>query len=352
MKKKLLAVAIAGAVAAPVAMADEGNVTIYGQANAAIESTDADGTGASGRSTNVASNGSRLGVKGWEALGNGLKAVFLMEAGVGLDDGVDAGSALIGGGRDGYIGVAGDAFGTVALGFHGQPYKTSTNGMDIFGDTIADYSSVMNGYNGNAGAYDSGIDNAIIWFLPNLNGFSGHLQYGFDETAGSSADDWGAQFNYSNGPLYVTYAHADVESATANSDRRADKIGASYTFMEATTVSAIYEWLTADSAVAVAERDAFYIALSHNFGNNTAKIAYANADDSDATGASDGADYWAIGLDHNLSKRTKVYALYTSVDNEAGGTYGLGTTGSSNSLSSVGAGKNPSAFAVGMKHSF
>lgn len=351
MKKKLLAVAIAGAFAAPAAMADEGNVTIYGQANAAIESTDADGTGTSGRSTNVASNGSRLGIKGWEALGNGLKAVFLMESAVGLDG---EGSTLIGGGRDGYIGLNGDAFGTVALGFHGQPYKTSTNGMDIFGDTIGDYAAIMGSFSGTDGdgAYDSGITNAIIWFLPNLNGFSGHLQYGFDEVAGSSADKWGAQFNYSNGPLYVTYAHADVESATANSDRRADKIGASYTFMEATTVSAIYEWLSADSSVKVAERDAFYIALSHNFGNNTAKLAYANADDSDATGASDGADYWAIGLDHNLSKRTKVYALYTSVDNEAGGVYGLGVTGSSDNTGQVGAGKNPTAFAVGMKHSF
>ncbi|RJQ49541.1 MAG: porin, partial [Gammaproteobacteria bacterium] len=297
------------------------------------------------------SNGSRLGIKGWESLGNGLKAVFLMESAVGLDG---EGSTLIGGGRDGYIGMSGDAFGTVALGFHGQPYKTSTNGMDIFGDTIADYAAIMGSFSGTNGdgAYDSGIGNAAIWFLPNLNGFSGHLQYGFDETAGSDADTWGAQFNYSNGPLYVTYAHAAVESATANSDRSADKIGASYTFMETTTVSAIYEWLSADSAVKAAERDAFYIALSHKFGNNTAKLAYANADDSDATGDNDGADYWAIGLDHDLSKRTKVYALYTSLDNDAGGVYGLGATGSSDNTGQVGAGKNPTAFAVGMKHNF
>ncbi|MCL5669359.1 MAG: porin [Gammaproteobacteria bacterium] len=343
MKKKLLAVAIAGAVAAPVAMADEGNVTIYGQANAAIESTDDGST--TDRTTNVASNGSRLGVKGWEALGNGLKAVFLMEAGVGLDDGAETGGALIGGGRDGYVGVAGDAFGTVALGFHGQPYKTSTNGLDPFGDTIADYSSIMN----DNGSFDSGIGNSAIWFLPSMNGFSGHLQYGVHETSNASTK-WGAQFNYSNGPFYVTVAHADV-----NGHSNASKIGGSYTFMEATTVAAIYEKINGATSASALEHNAWYLALSHNFGNNTAKIAYANAGDSDAAATDDGADYWAIGLDHNLSKRSKVYVLYTSLNNDAAGAYGLGQTGSSNAVGSgrnATAGSDQDSFAVGIKHSF
>lgn len=348
MNKKLLAVAIASAIAAPLAaQADDGNVTLYGQANAAIESTDHDGTGTAGNRTNVASNSSRLGVKGWESIGNGLKAVFLMEAAVGLDNGNGGSGSLFGGGRDGYVGLAGN-FGTVALGFHGQPYKTSTNGLDIFGDTIADYSAIMNGN----GTYDSGIGNAVIWFLPNLNGFSGHLQYGFDETAGSEADKWGAQFNYSNGPLYVTYARADVESTTANADTQADKVGASYTFGGATTVSAIYENLDAGSAASNAlDRDAWYLALSHKMGNNTFKLAYAATDDARASTDS-GANYWAVGLSHHFSKRTELYGLYTQLSNDTNSTYGLGNTGSSNATGAVGAGQDPSSFAIGMKHSF
>ncbi|MDO9372422.1 MAG: porin [Gammaproteobacteria bacterium] len=345
MNKKILAVAIASAMAAPLAMADEGNVTLYGQANASIESVDGDGTGTAGTRTNVSTNGSRFGVKGWESVGNGLKAIFLMESAVALDSGGT--TTLFDGGRDGYVGLEGN-FGKVALGFHGQPYKTSTNGLDIFGDTIADYSGVMNGN----GTYDSGIGNAVIWFAPDVNGLSGHVQYGVDETAGSNADKWGAQANYSNGPWYATVAHASVKSATANSDTRASKIGGSYTFGGATTFALIYENLSADSAVAtgVKEHNAWYAALSHNMGNNTFKLAYANAgDDNDV--ANTGAKQWSVGLSHHLSKRSQLYALYTQLDNESGASNKLGTTGSSGELT-PGVGLDPRAWAVGMKHSF
>lgn len=335
MNKKLLAVAIASAVAAPMAvLADEGNVTISGHANMAVEVTD----NGNDSTTNVATNGSDLAISGWEGLGNGLKAVFLMKSHIGLDDG----SLFNAGGKDGYAGLAG-AFGTVALGFHGQPYKTSTGGLDIFNDTIADHSSVMNG----GGVYDSGIGNAIIWFLPNMNGFSGHLQYGADET-GNDNNPWGAQFNYSNGPWYVTYAHADD-----GVDGTADKIGGSFTFGGATTLAVIYETLDGNSsspASAHLDHDAFYLALSHNMGNNTFKLAYANADDD--TASSTGADYWAVGVDHHFSKRTLVYGLYTRVNNDSNGTYGLGTTGSSNATGAVAPGEDPSSFAFGIKHSF
>ncbi|MEO7557513.1 MAG: porin, partial [Gammaproteobacteria bacterium] len=230
MNKKLLAIAIAAAIASPyAALADEGNVTLCGNANMAVEHTD----NGVDNVTNVASNGSDLAISGWEPLGNGLKAVFVFKSHVGLDDG----SLFNAGGKDGYVGLAG-GFGTVALGFHGQPYKTSTGGLDIFNDTIADHSSIMNGN----GRFDSGITNSAIWFLPNMGGFSGHLQYGADETAGTDADAWGAQFNYSNGPIYVTYAHAhDGGSAPGTKTASADKIGGSYTFGGATTAAAIWE---------------------------------------------------------------------------------------------------------------
>lgn len=348
MNKKILAVAIASAMAAPLAMADEGNVTLYGQANASVESVDGDGTGTAGTRTNVSTNGSRLGVKGWESVGNGLKAIFLMEAGVGLDDGVDAGSALFGGGRDGYVGLEGN-FGKVALGFHGQPYKTSTNGLDIFGDTIADYSGVMNGN----GSYDSGIGNAVIWFAPNVNGLSGHVQYGVDETAGSNADQFGAQANYSNGPWYVTAAYANVKGATTNTDRHASKIGGSYTFGGTTTLALIWENLSRDASNTTARVDhnAWYGALSHDMGNNTFKLAYAKAGD-DNNVANSGAKQWSVGLSHHLSKRSQLYVLYTNLDNETAAQYNLGPSGSSGEYDTTADGLDPRAWAVGMKHSF
>lgn len=351
MNKKLLAVAIASAVAAPFAMADEGNVTLYGTASVAVENVDLDNrTGTDFDATQVNNNHSALGIKGWESVGNGLKAVFLLDMFVGLDNGGGTGSVL-GGGRDGYVGLQG-GFGTVALGYHGRPWKTSTNGLDLFGSTIADYSAIMGSYGSGTTAsyFDGGIGNAVIWFLPDMNGFSGHLQMGADE-ADNDTNDWGAQFNYSNGPFYGSLSYDEDGQATGTPDVDVWKLAGSYTFAEATTVTAMYEDLDRGNNV---DRSAWYLGVAHKMGSNTAKLAYAEADDTNAT--NDGAKYWAIGLDHSLSKRTTVYGLYTKVDNDTGGTYSLvkapHTSNYSTGSVTQAEGAEVSAFGVGIKHNF
>ncbi len=351
MKKKLLAVAIASAFAAPLAMAEEGSVTIYGTASAAVESISLDNVapGADFDATQVNNNHSALGIKGSQPLANGLKAVFLVDMFVGLDNGDSNNGSVLGGGRDGYVGLSGDSFGTVALGYHGRPWKTSTNGLDMFGSTIADYSAIM----GTApGAYfDGGIGNAAIWFLPNMNGFSGHVQLGADE-ADNGDQNMGAQFNYTNGPFYGSLSYDKDE--TAISDIDVTKLAASYTFAGATTVTGMVEAM--GGTALSTERNAFYLGASHKFGSNTAKVAFASADDSDAAGASDGADYFAVGLDHSLSKSTTLYALYSRVENDASGTYAFTsaphTSNYSTGAATVLAGAEMDVLAVGMKYSF
>lgn len=360
MNKKLLAVAIATAISAPLAaQADDGNVTLYGTAGVAVENIEIDNVGAAADfdATQVNNNHSVLGVKGWEGLGNGLKGVFLFESFVGLDSGDSGNGSLLGGGRDGYVGLAG-GFGTVALGFHGRPWKTSTNNLDVFGSTIADYTAILGTTGTGAGLnFDSGIGNSVIWFAPNVNGLSGHVQYGADE-ADNNSNDWGAQVNYGNGPIYASLSY-DEDGRTAGGtfgDVNALKGAVSYTFGGATTITGIYDRIDADAGTSASfDRNAWYLALSHKLGNNVFKLAYANADDTGA-GVDNGADYWAVGLDHNLSKRTMVYALYSRIDNDTAGDYGFRSAPHTSSFSTggvaVGAGAESDAFGVGLKHNF
>lgn len=354
MNKKLLAVAIAAAVAAPFsAMADEGNVTIYGQANVSVDLID---NGAN-NSDNVSSNQSVFGIQGSEPLGNGISAVFHWDAFVGVDDGqedVGGSGSFFGASRDSWVGLAG-GFGTVALGAQGRPWKTSTNNLDPFINTVADYGGIVGNVNGFA--LDTGIGNSIIWFGPNVNGFSWHLQYGADE-ADTGDRQFGAQGNYTNGPLYVTLAY-DKQEGTFAGDVTSWKVGASYTFMEALTITGIYDNI-ADDGIGFVERDAWYLAGTYKFGNNAIKAAYANADSTDLAddlNADDGANYFAVGLYHTFSKRTEVYGLYSRVNNEDEGSYGLGFGNASSAASSGSSapsnfGEDVGAWSFGIHHNF
>ncbi len=68
MNKKLIAVAIAAALAPAAAMADSGNVTIYGSLHMSVDSLNgaANSTGTdNNREMNISSNSSYIGFKGY-----------------------------------------------------------------------------------------------------------------------------------------------------------------------------------------------------------------------------------------------------------------------------------------------
>lgn len=153
MKKNIIALAVASVIATPVVMADA--PTVYGIANMAVEMNkkgDKSGTGVN----NVAS---RLGVKGSEDLGNGLKAVYQMEFGVNME-----GSNALSN-RNQYVGLAG-GFGTVLLGRHDTPVKMA-QGTDLFDDGMGDnQSTTAIGWKGG----ENRLDNVLAYVSPSFGG--------------------------------------------------------------------------------------------------------------------------------------------------------------------------------------
>ena len=124
MNKKLVAVAVAGMLAAPLAaQAQTANVTLYGRLNldAEVINVKQDVVGGGGKQNvfRVMSNSSRLGVRGSEALGGGLSAVFQIESAVGATAGGGLGSTL--GTRETFVGLQG-GWGTVKMGYFLTPY--------------------------------------------------------------------------------------------------------------------------------------------------------------------------------------------------------------------------------------
>ena len=116
MNKKLVAVAVAAVLAAPLAaQAQTANVTLYGRLNITLEYIDANGSNPSVQ--RVSSNSSRLGVRGTESLGGGLNAIFQIESSISGDAG---GGTLAG--RDTFVGLQG-SWGTFRFGSSWSPVR-------------------------------------------------------------------------------------------------------------------------------------------------------------------------------------------------------------------------------------
>src|SRR6266481_5987925 len=361
MQKKIIALAIASALAIPAAaMAEVGsgdNVTIYGDANVSYDIVK---TGGNNGVTvpKVSSNDSKFGIKGAEDLGDGLSAFWQVESVIDFDSGGDGNFAN----RDTFAGIAGAGWGSVAFGTNGTAYKRTTRGWDQFANTLADNRSIMGGGTfgtptgsslvGQGNGFDDGINNHIFYTSPNINGFTGIADYSTTDNgeARTISSDAKVNFyaigaNYDAGPLGLVFAYANdsvTNTPVGNFDSHAIKFGAQYT-IDAFNFGGIYEKITDDSPAGTTiiglnsftgqkTHNDYYLFGKYTFGTDAIKAAYTHAGSQDAA-SNTGAKQYTIGYDHNLSKRTTLYALYTKLRNDTGAGYGfspLGPTGAAN----------------------
>lgn len=343
MKKSLIALAVAGAFAAP-AFAATSNVDVYGKMHASVNLFNDVAAGVS--DVGISSNASRLGFKGTEDLGGGLKGVWQIESGVNIDE-QNGGVAN----RNSFLGVAG-GFGTFLLGNHDTPLKLVGRKVDLFGDTLADSRNIL------GGGSDGRAQNVAAYVSPNFSGFSfiGALVSDFNGNAGAddnTNDAYNMSFNYENGPLYVGLGYGDGGHHSTNALKEHWRLAGSYAIGDLKLV-AQYDDL--GGIAAGTDFDGWMIGAQYNMGPVALKASYITAEMS-AAGAVD-TTQWTLGVDYSLSKRTSVYALYVAGENlgVAGtNTRGLGG-GAGASDTTVGAvvpgDDDVSAFSIGIVHNF
>lgn len=167
-----LALCLAGASAGALA-----DATIYGTFNAALESVSSTGATAGSASDvrqtqRVTSNTSKIGFKGQEDLGNGVKALWQVEQEVSIDDGGARKGAWAG--RNSFVGLEG-GFGKVLLGNHDSAYK-------MFGYLVPleDGSADFTGKDGLINRV-SRLKNSVQYRSPELAGWLLGASYAADE---------------------------------------------------------------------------------------------------------------------------------------------------------------------------
>ncbi|MBK9131434.1 MAG: porin [Gammaproteobacteria bacterium] len=335
MKRKSIAIAVAGVLALPLSISTASALEVYGKAHGSIDFSSNDDEGANQEDSTLAfsNNASRIGFKGDEQINDDLTVTYQAETVIDMDSGG------WGGGRNTYIGLKG-GFGEVRGGLHDTPYKSST--YDMFSDTRGDYNAIIGSINGSVD-FDERTPNTILYISPDMSGFQFQGAYilgiaAADDDLPDAEEPDNTGFSlagmYNQGPLSLSLAMETygIEAATGEptDDAQAVKFGAGWDLGQGTKLSFIFE--SAESGTTDVSRDAFYFGVMHKMSDKTTlKLALGQADELDVAEET-GATYLALGVSQKLSKDTELYALFASVSNDDGATYrldgvGLPTTG-------------------------
>ncbi|SAL25378.1 porin [Caballeronia sordidicola] len=192
-----LSLALLGAAGAAQA---QNSVTLYGVIDAGIGYVhNAQGNEKLVGMINGNLSGDRWGLKGQEDLGGGLKAIFQLE------NGFDIGTGRLGQGgrefgRQAFVGLTADQYGTVTIGRQYDPLVDMVQGItadNYFGSAFATPGDVDN--------YDNSLrtSNAVKYVSPNWAGLQVEGLYGFSNLAGTTGQGqtWSGAVAYNNGPL-------------------------------------------------------------------------------------------------------------------------------------------------------
>jgi predicted porin len=368
MQKKIIALAIAGLVSG--AAYAQTNVTIYGVADIGYNYARSDDNKFSGIQDggNVGLQGSRIGFRGEEALGNGLKAVFTYEFGVNIDEGEGTGFRNT---RQAFVGLAG-GFGTVTFGRQYSPSgggylgPTSSNGItsvNISNYHIQQFRTLQTG-NG------SRWNNSVAYDSPNWSGFQLRAIYSFgdnvrDSFSDSSTDNarFGLGVKYANGPLYLT---AIYQAVLDDSTSRRPVIG--YGSNKAWAIGGSYDFSVVKLfANYIREKDDYWVVggFKKTYWSlgvsapvsavGTVKAEYGRFKTNLRETRSHGV---SVGYEHAMSKRTTLYtylARLSNQDNIGGVGFASGLNGAAinRGNATVGQdGENQTGFAVGINHKF
>jgi len=376
MKKILIATAVVATMMSGAVLAS--GPTLYGKIHTSIDVMDNGGSGSEGtkyNETSLNSNASRIGVKGQEDLGNGMKVGYLIEWQVDMTG--DGGDMDI---RNRAVTLSGD-WGTALAGKWDSPMKTLGRKIDLFGDQVGDlrnmtsinsvYSKSHNDHYHigeiSGSTIDQRWDNVIQYVTPNMSGFSATVAYSFDTDAmsdndvahsGDNQDNDAVSFNviYNNGPYMVGLGYEQTSTdglknyAVNDDDQKAWRLAGKYNITNDWDVRASYTDIDNMLFMKDLDTNVATIGTAYQMGNNKLKLQYSERDDFDNYNDT-GSKMLTVGVDHSMSKRTTVYAAYSKVDNDdyAGSTPWLASH-DNEALGSIG--DDADVLSVGIIHKF
>ena len=380
MQKKLIALAIAGLSSTAFA---QSNVTISGVLKGGYDSTKISGGTVNGSVNQFSDQASNLIFKGTESLGNGLSAIFQIDARFGID-GFDNNttSGVSGSNVSGFatgnthVGLKSATFGEIKLGTQDLHYN-ETERIENGAKSLSQQSLVGRSLLSQVGGGTDTVapnatraKNVLFWDSPNWSGFTARVAY----STGDKSDELGTSANvaplainaqeanaynlvgrYENGPIKAGISYYDREDSAASGafqpQGKSTKAWGAYAFGGFSIGLAYDQSKLETSATAFAKRDAWAIPLSYTFGNHGFFATYARANDvKEQTGKVNDSDasMYTLGYSYDLSKRTSVGVNYSKISNGTNSNYTFGNIKSA----SPNDGQDISQLYAGIRHAF
>jgi len=317
MKKHLIAAAVAAAVAVPAAA----QVTVYGVLDAGYSDTDTNTNGTSVTVSTTSNGGNytsqRLGFKGSEDLGGGLKANFVYELGIDDSDG-NASTTAVDGGTDtadslstrlAMVGISG-GFGAINFGRQGTAVEAAWSAGDVGGGN----NFIGRAYTSSTKLNNSRSDGLISYTLPTMAGLTVTIQHGRRDNEGTAfttsdkQSENGVSIRYSAGPLTAVLGQSSEKTTLDGATVAQPKqmvLGANYNLGMA---KAFLTYMSAEdkstAGAAINDKDAVEVGISIPFGATTINASMFTGENKATTTTTDDLSGYQIGLLHAPSKRT------------------------------------------------
>jgi predicted porin len=362
MNKKLIALAVLGAVAAPAAMAQSANpVVLSGRMFVTVNNISAKGGGAPDAPTRfvVKDDSSFVRISGTEDLGGGLKAWFQVESNVTPDTGTGNW-----GNRNTGVGLRGN-WGSFLLGRWDSLFKQTSLSVDPFGQlTIADPRVVIS----DKSNFNRRSANLVQYWSPDMAGLIVKLHYSANEAKTQTANpaEYGFNAHYTNGPFMIGYAWEKHESqlgsaVTAGVDEKGQQVVASATFgpVKLNLQSVVFKRNNGSGVLANSRSDVkgSQVNLVYTTGAHSFIGLYGRARGGLSGTAAAGAEspegkQSSLGYYYDFSKRTRFVAVYTKVNNNSTANFGLGGSSAITDGPTIAVGQNIKGFGAGIQHLF
>lgn len=320
-------------------------VDLYGQGHLSGDYVDYD---ADSRSS-VASNSSRLGVRGNHAFNDDYKVLFQYEAGVDLtgqgenDGNGPQGSInndLFTNARDSYVGIEGP-FGTVLVGKLGGLNQWVYD-YNLFADQVGDLGNIWGGT-----GLPGRVTSTLHYRTPDFSGLSVGLSWVPDEDADKTEDVGVIKADYQTGDLKLGASYAQLQQDVGD-DWKVTALTGSYQF-DRFSLGGGWQHESDIDGIGGADRDSFTLGGAMQLGSNgRLKTQYTL---SQGDGSNNDASQWAVGYDHDINKYLAAYVAFAQTDNDSGTAFTSNNYGHGDAINSAdgfAAGDNVSSISVGL----